>query len=73
MKRFADLFAAIDRTNSTTAKVEAMVQYLSAAPPADAAWAVFFLTGRRLKRLVPHMAISALDDRGHRGERLAPR
>ncbi len=59
MKRFADLFAAIDRTNSTTAKVEAMVQYLIAATPADAAWAVFFLTGRRLKRLVPHMAISA--------------
>ena len=23
------------------------------APPADAAWAVFFLTGRRLKRLLP--------------------
>ena len=28
-----------------------------AAPPADAAWAVFFLTGRRLKRLVPSAAI----------------
>jgi DNA ligase-1 len=52
MKRFADLFAAIDQTNSTNAKVEAMVAYFSTSPPADAAWAVFFLTGRRLKRLI---------------------
>ena len=28
-----------------------MARYFAAAPPADAAWAVFFLTGRRLKRL----------------------
>ena len=58
MKRFAALFAAIDGTNSTNAKVEAMTTYFAAAPPADAAWAVFFLTGRRLKRLVPGRAIS---------------
>lgn len=53
MKRFADLYDAIDRTTSTNAKVAALVQYLSTAPPADAAWALFFLTGRRLKRLLP--------------------
>jgi DNA ligase-1 len=52
MKRFAGLFAAIDHTNATNAKVDAMVQYFSTASPADAAWAVFFLTGRRIKRLV---------------------
>jgi DNA ligase 1 len=34
-----------------------MVRYFRTSPPADAAWAVFFLTGRRLKRLVPHAAI----------------
>ena len=34
-----------------------MARYFSEAPPADAAWAVFFLTGRRLKRLVPYAAI----------------
>jgi DNA ligase-1 len=34
-----------------------MAQYFAAAPAADAAWAVFFLTGRRLKRLVPYAAI----------------
>ena len=59
MKAFAALFAAIDGTISTNAKVEAIVRYLAAAPAADAAWAVFFLTGRRLKRLLPYRAISA--------------
>jgi len=58
MKEFADLFAALDGTTSTNAKVEAIVRYLAAAPPGDAAWAVFFLTGRRLKRLLPYRSIS---------------
>jgi DNA ligase 1 len=57
MNRFAALFAALDHTTSTNAKVDAMVAYFSGAPAADAAWAVFFLTGRRLKRLVPGRAI----------------
>src|SRR5688500_824454 len=57
MKLFAALYDAIDRTTSTHAKVAAMGDYFLAAPPADAAWAVYFLTGRRLKRLVPSAAI----------------
>jgi DNA ligase-1 len=57
MRKFARLFDAIDRTTSTNAKVAAMVDYLADAPREDAAWAVFFLTGRRLKRLVPSAAI----------------
>ena len=57
MKRFALLYDAIDRTTSTNAKVDAMARYFASAPPADAAWAVFFLTGRRLKRLVSYIAI----------------
>jgi DNA ligase 1 len=57
MTRFAALFAAIDQTNSTNAKVEAMVRYFNAAPPGDAAWAVFFLTGRRIKRLIAGTAV----------------
>jgi DNA ligase-1 len=57
MNRFSALYDAIDRTTSTNAKVAAMVAYFRDAPPADAAWAVFFLTGRRLKRLVPYSAI----------------
>jgi DNA ligase-1 len=57
MKRFAALYDAIDRTTSTNAKVAAMVEYFATAPAADAAWAVYFLTGRRLKRLVSYVAI----------------
>ncbi len=52
MKRFADLYEALDRTTSTNEKVAALAGYFSSAPPADAAWAVYFLTGRRLKRLL---------------------
>jgi DNA ligase-1 len=57
MIRFARLFEAIDRTTSTNDKVAAMVAYFRGAPPADAAWAVFFLTGRRLKRLLQYPAL----------------
>ena len=58
MKRFARLYDEIDRTTSTNAKVSAMARYFTEAPPADAAWAVFFLSGRRLKRLVSYPAIT---------------
>jgi len=58
MIQFARLFAALDQTNSTNAKVDAMARYFATVPPADAAWAVFFLTGRRLKRLVPYASVS---------------
>ena len=53
MKRFVALYDEIDRTTSTNAKVNAVANYLAEAPPADAAWALFFLTGRRLKRHLP--------------------
>jgi DNA ligase-1 len=54
---FARLYAALDGTNATSAKVEAMARYFAEAPAADAAWAVFFLIGRRLLRLLPHRAV----------------
>ena len=57
MRRFSQLYDAIDRTTSTNAKVAAMAGYFGSAPPADAAWAVYFLTGRRLKRLLSYIAI----------------
>lgn len=52
MRRFAQLYDALDATTSTNAKVAAMEQYFASTPAADAAWGLFFLTGRRLKRLV---------------------
>ena len=60
MRRFAALYEALDRTTSTNAKVDALVGYFRAAPPADAAWALFFLTGRRVKRLIPSAVLHEL-------------
>jgi len=57
MDRFARLFAALDQTNATNDKVAAMREYFREAPPEDAAWAVYFLTGRRLKRLIPSASL----------------
>jgi DNA ligase-1 len=57
VKPFATLFNELDQTTSTNSKIEAMVGYFAGAPSDDAAWAVFFLTGRRLKRLLPWAAI----------------
>ena len=49
MKRFAALYEVLDRTTSPNDKVEAMTAWFAEAPAADAAWAVSFLTGQRLK------------------------
>ena len=57
MRQFAALYDEIDSTTSTNAKVAAMVRYFGSAPRADAAWAVYFLTGRRLKRLLQYSLI----------------
>jgi DNA ligase-1 len=59
MRRFCQLYEALDGTTRTNAKVEAMVHYFEAAPAEDAAWAVFFLTGQRLKRLVSGRTLRA--------------
>jgi len=53
VRAFAALFAALDETTRTGRKVDAMARYFAAAPPADAAWAVYFLSGGRPKRLIP--------------------
>jgi len=52
MRAFADLYAALDETTKTNEKVEALVEYWRAAAPEDAVWAIHFLIGRRLKRLI---------------------
>jgi DNA ligase 1 len=57
MRLFAQLYERLDRTTSTNAKVAALAAYFAEAPPADAAWALFFLTGQRLKRLLPSAAL----------------
>lgn len=52
MNRFTRLFQELDATTRTVDKLSALASYFQQAPPADAAWALFFLTGRRIKRAV---------------------
>jgi len=52
MRAFSELYEELDTTTSTNLKVAAMVRYFTAASPADAAWAVYILSGRRLKRFI---------------------
>ena len=53
MKAFADLYTTLDETTKTNEKVEALVRYFTAADPTDAAWAIYFLSGRKPKQAVP--------------------
>src|SRR5262249_41981533 len=52
MKRFSDLYALLDETTKTSVKVEALRSYFATAPAADAAWAVYFLIGRKPRQVV---------------------
>ncbi|OLS61405.1 ATP-dependent DNA ligase [Pseudomonas putida] len=53
MKAFAELYLRLDATTSSNAKLQALQDYFSQAPAADAAWAVYFLSGGRPRQLVP--------------------
>lgn len=63
MKAFADLYSALDGTTSSNAKLAALVEYFRAAPPADAAWAVYFLAGGKPRQIVPVAALRELAQR----------
>lgn len=66
MKRFAQLYTALDETNKTNEKVAALVRYFAQAEPADAAWALYFLIGRRPRQAVqtPKLALWAIEAAG---------
>lgn len=53
MKAFADLYAKLDATTSSNAKLAALQDYFTTSTAADAAWAVYFLSGGRPRQLVP--------------------
>ncbi|MEP6740203.1 MAG: ATP-dependent DNA ligase [Caldimonas sp.] len=52
MKRFAQLFAELDASTATSAKVDALKRYFAVAAPRDAAWAVYFLAGGKPRQVV---------------------
>jgi DNA ligase-1 len=59
MKRFTELYIALDRTNKTNEKVAAMSDYFRDADAQDAAWAFYFLSGRKPRQIVPSQKLRA--------------
>ena len=60
MKRFARLFAELDASTATNAKLAALQRYVAEAAPADAAWAVYFLAGGKPRQVLPTAALRAM-------------
>lgn len=52
MRHFAELINALESTNKTNAKIDAIVDYLERAPEDDKVWFIALFTGKRPKRNV---------------------
>ncbi|MBX3450177.1 MAG: ATP-dependent DNA ligase [Planctomycetaceae bacterium] len=56
MRDFAALYRELDETTRTSEKQAALARYFASADPADAIWAVYFLSGRRIRQaLAPRL------------------
>jgi DNA ligase-1 len=66
MKAFVALFSALDETNKTNEKIEALVNYFKTVPAEDAVWGMYFLTGRKPKAVVqvPKLCMWAIEAAG---------
>lgn len=51
MRQFAHLYRELDQSTATLDKRAALVRYFRSAPPADAAWAMWLLSGGKLARI----------------------
>ena len=60
MNRFAALFAELDASTATSAKLAALQRYLAEVDDADAAWAVYFLSGGKPRQLIKTARLRAL-------------
>ncbi|AFY27847.1 ATP-dependent DNA ligase [Cyanobium gracile] len=52
MQLFAELFEALEHSGGTRARVAALAAFFQAADPADGAWALALLLGKRRRRLI---------------------
>ena len=52
MRHFADLINALETTNKTNAKIDAIIDYLERTPDEDKVWFIALFTGKRPKRNV---------------------
>ena len=65
MRAFQDLFNQLDQVTGTKAKVHALVAHFQTVPPAEAAWALTLLLGKRRRRLITGRRLrDILRDRG---------
>lgn len=66
MRLFTELYTRLDQTNKTNEKVQALTDYFAQAAPGDAAWALYFLSGRKPRQIVPSRKIRewAIDEAG---------
>ncbi|MGI8669888.1 MAG: ATP-dependent DNA ligase [Aridibacter sp.] len=53
MKIFTELYTELEQTNKTNEKVEALKFYFERADSRDAAWALYFLSGRKPRQIIP--------------------
>ena len=59
MRRFAALYAELDASTATEAKLAALQRYLAQADAADAAWALYFLAGGKPRQTLPTALLRA--------------
>ena len=59
MRRFARLVTILDDTAKTSVRVTAMAEYFAHTNASDAAWALWFLSGHRPKRIIPIRRLAA--------------
>lgn len=59
MRAFSQLYEELDSTTSINLKLAALGRYFKEARSEDAAWATYFLSGRRLKRIVGSATLRA--------------
>jgi DNA ligase 1 len=57
MKAFAALYVELDSATSTQRKLAALIRYFAQVPPADAAWASYFLAGGKPRQSAKSSAL----------------
>lgn len=53
MKRFTRLYTRLDQTTKTSVRITALAEYFAEVDSKDAAWAIHFLSGGKMRRLIP--------------------
>ena len=59
MQRFVELFLALDRSNKSKDKTEALTAFFLESPAADAAWGLYFLSGKKLPAIAKSSQLRA--------------